>query len=95
MLDRIVKITAIAAAVAVITVSVIGGVAWAVRLDTQVEDLREEVAQLRSDVAQLQQDMVRVQENQQAILDALQSFQDALVVHTHDDEGRTQFSLSR
>ena len=88
MLDRIVKITAIAAAVAVITVSVIGGVAWAVRLDTQVEDLREEVAKLRSDVAQLNQ-------NQLAMLDALQAFQDALVNHTHDDEGRTQLSLSR
>ena len=88
MLDRVVKITAIAAAVAVITVSVIGGVAWAVRLDTQVGDLREEVAKLRSDVAQLNQ-------NQLAMLDALQAFQDALAVHTHDDEGRTQLSLSR
>ena len=88
MLDRVVKITAIAAAVAVIAVSVIGGVAWAVRLDTQVQDLREEVAKLRSDVAQLNQ-------NQLAMLDALQAFQDALANHTHDDEGRTQLSLSR
>ena len=95
MLDRIVKITAIAAALAVVTVSLIGSVAWAVRLDTQVQDLREEVAKLRSDVAQLQQDMVRVQENQQAILDALHAFQDALVNHTHDDEGQTQLSLAR
>ena len=88
MLDRIVKITAIAAAVAVVTVSVIGGVAWAVRLDTQVQDLREEVAQLRSDVAQLNR-------NQLAILDAMQAFQDALINHTHDAQGQAQFPSSR
>ena len=41
MLDRIVKITAIAAAVAVVAVAVIGGVAWAVRLDAQVVRVQE------------------------------------------------------
>ena len=88
MLARIANITAIAAALAVITVSVIGGVAWAVRLDAQVQDLREEVAKLRNDVAQLNR-------NQLAILDALQTFQDALANHTHDDDGQAQLSLSR
>ena len=92
MLDRIVKITAIAAAVAVVTVSVIGGVAWAVRLDTQVQDLREEVAQLRSDVASCSKTLNR---NQLAILDAMQAFQDALINHTHDAQGQAQFPSSR
>ena len=41
MLDRIVKITAIAAAVAVVAVAVVGGVAWAVRLDAQVVRVQE------------------------------------------------------
>ena len=81
MLDRIVKITAIAAAVAVVAVAVIGGVAWAVRLDNQVGQLRTEV--------------VQVQKNQLLILEAMQTFQDALIYHTHNEQGQAQFPMSR
>ena len=101
MLDRISKIIAIIAATVAIIVILIGGVAWAVRLDSEVQVVQREVGELRQEVTELRRDMDEVKENQQRleenqrlILQALEGLQDAIANHTHDADGRAQMPLA-
>ncbi len=101
MLDRISKILTIIAATVAIVVILIGGVAWAVRLEIdlrgiqgEVGELRQEVGELRRDVTELRQDMDEVKENQRLILQALEGLQAAIANHTHDADGRAQMPLA-
>jgi len=97
MLDRFYKITTSVAASIAIVVFVIGGVVWAVGLQTDVRDLQSDVAVLQTDVAVLQTDVAEIRkdiadikETQRLILLNLQTLQTAILDHTHDDEGRAQ-----
>ncbi len=92
MLDRISKILTIIA-VAIIVI-VIGGVAWAVRLDSEAQAVQGEVGDLRQDVTELRQDMDEVKENQRLILQALEGLHVAIANHTHDADGRAQIPLA-
>lgn len=101
MLDRISKILTIVAAAVAIVVILIGGVAWAVRLDSEVQavqgevgELRQEVGELRQEFVELRQDMDEVKENQRLILQALEGLQAAIANHTHDADGRAQMPLA-
>ena len=94
MLDRISKIISIIAATVAIVVILIGGVAWAVRLDSEVQDVQREVGELRQEVTELRRDMDEVKENQRLILQALEGLQDAIANHTHDADGRAQMPLA-
>ena len=101
MLDRISKILTIVAATVAIAVILIGGVAWAVRLDAdvlivqgEVAELRQEVGGLRQEVTELRRDMDEVKENQRLILQALEGLQAAIANHTHDADGRAQMPLA-
>ena len=88
MLDRVSKIIAVIAATVAIVVILIGGVAWAVRLDTNMRVLQEEVSALRRDVDEMK-------ENQRIILDSLERLEAAFVTHTHDEDGRAVIPLSK
>lgn len=95
MLDRISKILTIVAATVAIVVILIGGVAWAIRLEIDLRGVQDEVAELRGEVAELRRDMDKVKENQRRleenqllILQALEGFQTAIANHTHDADGR-------
>ena len=101
MLDRVSKIIAIIAATVASIVILIGGVAWAVRLDLEVQavqgkvgELSQEVVELKGEVAELRQDMDEVKENQRLILQALEGLHVAIANHTHDADGRAQIPLS-
>ena len=94
MLDRISKIIAIIAATVAIVVILIGGVAWAIRLDSEVQDVQREVGELRQEVTELRQDMDEVKENQRLILQALEGLHDAIANHTHDADGRAVMPLA-
>ena len=94
MLDRISKIIAIIAATVASIVILIGGVAWAVRLDTDMRIVKSEVVELKGEVAELRQDMDEVKENQRLILQALEGLHVAIANHTHDADGRAQIPLS-
>ena len=85
MLDRISKIATIFAASVAIVVILIGGVAWAVRLDANMRVLQEEVSALRRDVDEMK-------ENQRIILDSLEA---AFVTHTRDEDGRVVIPLTQ
>ena len=88
MLDRISKIATIFAASVAIVVILIGGVAWAVRLDANMRVLQEEVSAMRRDVDEMK-------ENQRIILDSLERLEAAFVNHTHDEDGRVMIPLSK
>lgn len=94
MLDRVSKIIAILAATVAIVVILIGGVAWAIRLDTDLRIVKSEVVELKGEVAELRQDMDEVKENQRLILQALEGLHVAIANHTHDADGRAQIPLS-
>lgn len=108
MLDRVSKIIAIIAASVASIVILIGGVAWAVRLDTdmrivksevvelsqEVGELKGEVAELRRDVDEVKENQQRLEENQRLILQALEELHVAIANHTHDADGRAQVPLS-
>ncbi len=94
MLDRVSKIIAIIAATVAIVVILIGGVAWAIRLDTDMRIVKSEVVELKGEVAELRQDMDEVKENQRLILQALEGLHVAIANHTHDADGRAQIPLS-
>ena len=101
MLDRISKIIAIIAATVASIVILIGGVAWAVRLDTdmrivksEVVELKGEVSELRRDVDEVKENLQRLEENQRLILQALEGLHVAIANHTHDADGRAQIPLS-
>ena len=94
MLDRISKIIAIIAASVASVVILIGGVAWAIRLDTDMRIVKSEVVELKGEVAELRQDMDEVKENQRLILQALEGLHVAIANHTHDADGRAQIPLS-
>ena len=94
MLDRVSKIIAIIAATVASIVILIGGVAWAVRLDTDMRIVKSEVVELKGEVAELRQDMDEVKENQRLILQALEGLHVAIANHTHDADGRAQIPLS-
>ncbi|MCE2499985.1 MAG: hypothetical protein J4G13_03880 [Dehalococcoidia bacterium] len=88
MLDRISKIATIFAASVAIVVILIGGVAWAVRLDANMRVLQEEVSAMRQDVDEMKG-------NQRIILDSLERLEAASVNHTHDEDGRVVIPLSK
>ncbi len=88
MLDRISKIATIFAASVAIVVILIGGVAWAVRLDANMRVLQEEVSAMRRDVDEMK-------ENQRIILDSLERLEAAFVNHAHDEDGRVVIPLSK
>ena len=90
MLDRFYKITTSIAASIAIAAFVIGGVVWAVGLQTDVRDLQADVAVLQTDVAEMRKDIAEIKETQRLILLNLQTLQTAILEHTHDDEGRAQ-----
>ena len=94
MLDRVSKILTIDAATVAIVVILIGGVAWAIRLETDLRGVQADVAELRLEVAELRFDMDEVKENQRLILQALEGLQAAIANHTHDADGRAQMPLS-
>ena len=94
MLDRVSKILTIIAATVAIVVILIGGVAWAIRLDTDVRLVKSELAELRLEVAELRRDMDEVKENQRRILQVLERLEYALANHTHDADGRAQMPLA-
>ena len=94
MLDRISKIIAIIAATVASIVILIGGVAWAIRLDTDMRIVKSEVAELRRDVDEVKENQRRLEENQRLILQALEGLQDAIANHTHDADGRAQMPLA-
>ena len=100
MLDRVSKIAAITASTVAIVVILIGGVAWAIRLDTNldgvrgdVSQLQKDLAQVQSDIADLRRDMDEVRENQRLILRSLEALSVAVSNHTHDEDGRVQIPL--
>ena len=88
MLDRVSKIIAIVAATVAIVVILIGGVAWAIRLDTDMRIVKSEVVELRRDVDEVKENQRRLEENQRLILQALERLQDVIANHTHDGDGR-------
>ena len=94
MLDRVSKIIAVVAATIASIVILIGGVAWAIRLDTDLRIVKSEVVELKGEVAELRQDMDEVKENQRLILQALEGLHVAIANHTHDAYGRAQIPLS-
>ena len=94
MLDRIGKIIAIIAATVASIVILIGGVAWAIRLDTDMRIVKSEVVELRRDVDEVKENQRRLEENQRLILQALEGLQDVIANHTHDGDGRAQIPLS-
>lgn len=94
MLDRVSQIITIIAATVAIVVILIGGVAWAIRLDTDVRLVKSEVGELRLEVAELRRDMDEVKENQRRILQVLERLEYALANHTHDADGRAQMPLA-
>ncbi len=101
MLDRVSKILTIAAATIAIVVILIGGIAWAIRLETDlrvvqadVVELRLEMAELRRDMDEVKENQRRLEENQRLILQALEGLQDAIANHTHDADGRAQMPLA-
>ncbi len=94
MLDRVSKIITIIAATIAIVVILIGGVAWAIRLDTDVRLVKSELVELRLEVAELRRDMDEVKENQRRILQVLERLEYALANHTHDADGRAQMPLA-
>ena len=94
MLDRISKILTIVAATVAIVVILIGGVAWAIRLEIDLRGVQDEVAELRGEVAELRRDMAEVKENQLLILQALEGLQAAVASHSHDADGRAQIPLA-
>ena len=95
MLDRISKIATIFAASVAITVILIGGVAWAVRLDTDLRSVQRDVGELRIEFAELREDMAEVKENQQLILQTLERLETAFASHTHDEDGRVVIPLTQ
>ena len=94
MLDRVSKIIAIIAATVAIVVILIGGVAWAIRLDTDMRIVKSEVAELRRDMDEVKENQRRLEENQRLILQALEGLQAAIANHTHDADGRAQIPLA-
>ena len=101
MLDRISKILTIVAATVAIAVILIGGVAWAIRLDTDMRIVKSEVVELRRDVDEVKENQQRLEENQQRleenqrlILQALEGLQGTIASHTHDADGRAQVPLA-
>ena len=94
MLDRVSNIISIIAATVAIVVILIGGVAWAIRLDADMRTVKSEVAELRRDVDEIKQNQQRLEENQRLILQALEGLQDAIANHTHDADGRAQMPLA-
>ena len=95
MLDRISKIITIIASTVAIVVILIGGIAWAVRLDSEVRGVQHEVGELRQEVTELRRDMDEVKANQILILRSLERLETAVSRHTHDEDGRVQVPLSR
>ena len=94
MLDRISKIATIIAASAAIAVFIIGGIAWAIRIDATLAVVQSDVAQLQRDVAELRGQMDEVRENQRLILHSLEGLRSAISNHTHDADGRAQIPLT-
>ena len=88
MLDRVSKIIYIIAGTLAIVVILIGGVAWAIRLETDLRGVQADVADLRLEVAELRRDMDEVKENQRLILQALEGLHAAIANHTHNADGR-------
>lgn len=76
-----------------IVVILIGGVAWAVRLETDLRGVQYEVAELQNAVADLRRDMDEVKESHRLILQALEGLLGSIANHTHDAEGRAQMPL--
>ena len=95
MLDRISKIIMIIASTVAIVVILIGGLAWAVRLDSDVRGVQYGVGELRQEVTELRRDMDEVKANQILILRSLERLETAVSRHTHDEDGRVQVPLSR
>ena len=94
MLDRVSKIITTIAATVAIVVILIGGVAWAIRLDTDMRIVKSEVVELRRDVDEMKENQQRLEENQRLILQALEGLQAAIANHTHDADGRAQMPLA-
>ena len=94
MPDRVSKIIATIAATVAIVVILIGGVAWAIRLDTDMRIVKSEVTELRRDVDEMKENQQRLEENQRLILQALEGLQAAIANHTHDADGRAQMPLA-
>ena len=95
MLDRISKIITIIASTVAIVVILIGGIAWAVRLDSEVRGVQHGVGELRQEVTELRRDMDEVKANQILILRSLERLETAVSRHTHYEDGRVQVPLSR
>ena len=69
------------------------------QLQTDVSQLQTDVSQLQTDVSQLKSDVGQIQETQQIMLEILRGLADDLLEtradltsHTHDTEGRAQFT---